>query len=137
MTFALYVASSERVPEEHLEDEGAFVMIETGFEDLAEHASIPPEQMRFATTLMVRSDDVSALLEEVREHWQARTGATLELELLTGEASLLSEDSGETLAALGPESWSYRASFVAFRAGSDAAWNDAREFLRDAALVTS
>jgi hypothetical protein len=137
MSFALYLVSSARVPEQHLEDEDAFIMIDTAFEDLGEETLIPPEQMRFATTLTVRSDDVGALLEEVREHWQARAGAPLDVELLTDEPGLLSEDSRQTLAELAPESWSYRASFLAFRAGSEAAWNDAREFLRDAALVTA
>jgi hypothetical protein len=137
MTFALYLVSSAHVPEQHLADEDAFIMIDTGFEDLGEAAVIPPERMRFATTVIVRSDDVSALLQEAREHWQAQAGAPLEAELLTDEPSLLSEDSRQTLGALGPESGSYRASFVVFRADSEAAWNDAREFLRDAALVTS
>ncbi|MET0554765.1 MAG: hypothetical protein ABW221_17115 [Vicinamibacteria bacterium] len=137
MTFGLYLVSSARVPEQHLKDEDALLMIDTGFEGLPEDAEIPPEQMRFATTLTVCSDDVDALLQEAREHWQTHAGAPLETELLTSEARLLSEDSRQTLAELAPESWSYRASFLAFRAGSEDAWNDAREFLRDAALVTS
>jgi hypothetical protein len=126
---------SDRVPDQHC-DEDAFMLLETGFEELPKGADIPSDQLQFVTTLLVRADDKEAMLGEAREWWEEHAEAALDTELLATDPRLFSEDMTESLAELGPESWSYRAHFVVFKSTSELARKQAEESIRDAALRT-
>ena len=134
MQVTLYMITFDRGPDTTEGNEA--IMIGTGFEAFDDDAEIPPEALRFATTLLVRSDRPEAVLESVRAWWTEQASGVLEIELMADDERLLSEGMRRSASELGPGEWSFRNHYVAFKAGSPEALADAREFLRDSAMRT-
>jgi hypothetical protein len=133
MRLTLYIITFDRVPDTR--SEGEAIMIGTGFESLAAGADVPPEELRFGTTLLVCSEQPEAILENVRRWWREHSHGDLEVELLAEDDRLFSQDMRRSAQELGEGDWSFRDYYVAFKVGSPEALADAREYMRDSALT--
>jgi hypothetical protein len=130
----LYFITFTQIPD--VVSDAQAIIIATGFESLPEGSDIPSDELRFATTLLIRSDQPDRILASVQEWWLEHANGPLETERLTSDEHLLSADLRQSARELAEDGWSFRDAFVAYKATSAEALAEARALLRDRAIVT-
>lgn len=129
---ALYLVTSETVPEGLVTDEMTAVF------DEDDDSDISLEECACITTLITNCEDDEEFRSNVSEWWREMLdGSEPTLELLATELTLMSPDQIESYAELEEERWSARTPLVIFYRDDSEGRSWARDFVIECALSTN
>jgi hypothetical protein len=112
------------------------ILVDTGFESLAEDQPVPSEDLEFVTTLVSNLANLSVLPEAVDRWWRDLTGVSARLELIADDRRLFAPHVLDRLARLDADTWSINSAFVGFRRGSPAARREAIEMVTRSSVLS-
>ncbi len=124
---------AEKYPVEHT-DEESLILLETGLESQEADSVIPTDELRFMTTLLIKSPESEPAVSQFKTWWAENAGGELTLQPLATEVKHLAPSRAETLDEMEFGGWSFNSSFVAFSAKSSDAQDEARQFICDCEL---
>ncbi len=136
MQIQFFLLLAAKYPVEHT-DEESLILLDTGLETVESDSVIPDEDLRFMTTLLIKSPEAEPALSEFKAWWAENAGGEMTLELLANESAQLAPSRAEVLEGIELGGWSFNSSLVAFSAISRDAQNEARQFIRECDLQTN
>ena len=136
MQIQFFLLLAEKYPSEYT-DENSLILLDTGFETLESDSVIPNEDLRFMTTLLIKSPEAEPALSQFKAWWAENAGGELALGLLAKDSAQLAPSRAEALEDMEIGDWSFNSSLVAFSATSRDAQNEARQFIHECDLQTN
>jgi hypothetical protein len=129
MSLHLYLVISEKRPDIGGSGEDLLIVDEDTDPD-----EIPPESLRFMTTVLLRNSDPQCLFQDFEHWWAESGGGTPRLELLADRAEMIDRERAAEAKDLDENSWIVKAFFVAYLAAADEASAEARKIILEAEL---
>ena len=136
MQIQFFLLLAEKYPVEHT-DEESLILLDTGLETVESDSVIPNDELRFMTTLLIKSPEPEPALSQFKSWWAENAGGELTLRLLANESAQLAPGRAEALEGMELGGWSFNSSLVAFSATSRDAQDEARQFIRECDLQTN
>lgn len=128
----LYLVTADKCPDDTPED--AVLLVGAGFEDHPEDTIIPFEQTRVMTTVLVKADNPAAALKDFSGWWEENVGGQVHLELLTDDETAIQKGRLKPMETLENNQWSFRASYIAYKRGSEETYKEAKNIVVEAEL---
>ena len=133
MQIQLFLLLADKYPEAYI-DEKSSLLLDTGLE-VSEPDSVPPtEELRFMTSLLIKSSEAEPALGEFRAWWSENAGGEVTFEHIASDAAQLAPSRAEALDEMEQGGWSFKSNFVIFSGKSRDAQDEARQLICDSEL---
>lgn len=133
MQIQLFLLLANKYPEAYI-DEEASLLLETGLEISESNSVTPTGELRFMTTLLIKSPEAEPALSEFKAWWSEHAGGEVTFEHMASDVTQLAPSRAEALDEMVPGGWSFKSNFVIFCAKSRDAQDEARQLISDCEL---
>lgn len=125
-----FIFITDKFPEEFVDDESS-ILLETGFKSKSDDDEIPLVELRFMTTVVVKSSKPEKVIEEFRRWWPENSDGEMILDLIATKITQLESGRVEVFQNMDDDSWSMKSGVVVYKASSQEAEDEARGFIKE------